>query len=263
MNSPPPAFPGSRDVTRVLVSGDWHGDEGWAHHIVTLAGRLEAQAVVVCGDHGVLWPGADFDHELSTTATKAQVHVVLVPGNHDDHHRLDRLPRHASGLAALAPNVWHASRPSRFTLGTKVIGALGGALSIDACRRTPGVSWWAEELITPDHVRELGKARVDVLFTHEAPVRSHLRFGVSLLPHLEAGSAAQRRLVLDAVRNTVPAVVFHGHHHQRRDGSVELGAHGAARVVGLDKQRTAGAWVLLELDSLAVRDPRKGQVSGL
>lgn len=249
--------PTSDNIHTVLVSGDWHGNRDWAEHVLVEAARNDAQLVVVVGDHGVVWPGRTFSDQLSAHARTWDVQVVLVPGNHDAHPDLDALPRDEHGLAKIAPRIWHASRPSRWQIRGVQFAALGGAHSIDAEMRTPGLSWWPDELVTPEMIDALGTDPVDVLFTHEAPTRDHLRAVMTLAPHIAAISDAQRELVRAAVENTKPKAVFHGHWHQRRDGNLALADGSSVPVHCLDRQDTAGNWVLLDVDSLEVRDPRK------
>jgi len=138
-------------------------------------------------------------------------------------------------------------------------GALGGAFSIDWRDRTPGKSWWPQEITTQADVETLGDEALDVLVSHEAPADVPLT-GFRLPAEDQVRTDEVRELVRDAVRATQPKLVLHGHWHRRNSCEVawpveENGdlAWRSARVEGLaaDVQGDLDAWGVLELEPLA------------
>src|SRR5207302_2100931 len=93
-------------------------------------------------------------------------------------------------------------------------GALGGAFSIDWRDRTPGKSWWPEEVTTASDVERLGGEPLDVLVAHEAPAGVPLA-GFRLPVEDEVRSEEVRQLVRAAVQATRPRLVLHGHWQKR------------------------------------------------
>lgn len=204
---------------RILVAGDWHGNRAWAETCFAVAAAEGADAVLQLGDFG-LWPGREdawLDH-VDDQARQAGTELVWIDGNHEDHDRLDEWRGKADehGLVGMRDRVRWASRGARWEWSGVRFGALGGAVSIDRFLRRPGVNWWAQEAPAPSDADRLGSAPLDVLVTHAAPTTpafSHRRLP---LPRRIIEDALAARAVIDqAVAQTGPRLVLHGHYHVR------------------------------------------------
>ena len=120
--------------------------------------------IIVCGDFGYFPHIENFNNQwknIDTTHTK----VLFCDGNHDDHWELRKLKN-----LAIAPNVFYQPRGSTYRLpdGRNIL-FMGGANSIDKERRTIGVSWWPEEVISQSDFQSLPEEyeeNIDIFITH-------------------------------------------------------------------------------------------------
>lgn len=97
---------------------------------------------------------------------------------------------------------------------------LGGAISIDRSARTPGVSWWEDEVIDQDPTKLVKLIPADVAITHSAPSYcaptqfsgicfDYFRYDAEL-----EGDLIKERKWLDKVFQIVrPKLAYRGHFH--------------------------------------------------
>lgn len=209
-------------MTTYLFVGDTHGDLEFAQRAAEHAAEHDATIIQV-GDWGFEWPGARHLVALDAILWRSgQVTMHFVDGNHDWHPVLPDL---------VAPHVIYQPRGSTYTDadGTRFLFQ-GGAPSIDWASRTPGRSWWPEEVITEeDHARALAvDGPIHVLVTHDAPDYPP-GFAPKGDPAFRARSARSMEMIAKLVDHHQPELHVHGHWHtrySRRRGSTE--------VVGLD-----------------------------
>lgn len=249
------------DVKKILIAGDWHGDTPWMRQVLTCAARDGYTAIVHVGDLKVLWPDEfypDFAVHGGFTASfvalleELGMVFIFADGNHDAHPALRALPANPDGFGIISDRLLYAPRGHRWSLGGVRFGALGGAYSIDRSRGTEGWDWFLEETVIPEDVEALGTAPLDVLITHDVPAGIDLDLGPMEVPEaIERESYIVRSLLRDAVRATVPKLVFSGHWHQRRTG---LMPGMETRVHVLNMNGRAGNLVSLDLATLAVEE---------
>jgi hypothetical protein len=158
---------------RIGLIGDLHGD---VFHLLEAARTFKAMGVkliVQTGDLGFLWPGEDWPRTLNKVSRRLAAHdmsLAFVDGNHEFFPALHGFPVDDDGIRRLRPNLVHLPRGYRTPLSSgRVLGALGGANSIDRWVRGSDV-WWAEESITHLDLERLGTEPVDVLVGHDAPL---------------------------------------------------------------------------------------------
>jgi hypothetical protein len=173
---------------------------------------------------------------------------MFIDGNNDNHGFLAQLPRRRNGRAEMMGLVY-LPRGTRFRLGGRRFGAMGGAYSLDRGQRRPQIDWWPEEETTASDVARLGSKPLDVLLTHEVPASIALPNPFRLPPEVEAAAGRSRQFVQAAVEATRPAQMFSGHWHQRHTLPVP-GTSTTLHV--LDKQRKVGNSVVLDTKTLAV-----------
>jgi hypothetical protein len=129
-------------------------------------------------------------------------------------------------------NVHVLPRGGRTNINGLVIGALGGAFSVDYEHRTEGKDWWSSEEPTAEEARKLiAGGPVDILITHDAPAGVQLKGDFELAEELVGRAERTRVLLRDVVDSLAPRHVFCGHWHQRR--IVEL-AHPDGRISRVD-----------------------------
>lgn len=225
-------FPSNDAVTRVAFAGDWHANPLFARMVIrSLAGGVDA--VVHLGDFGVGFSDR-YLQVVDEAAREADLVVMFVDGNHEDHAQLGAIPISSDGVRRLAPRVWHLPRGFRWEWSGLSFLALGGAHSVDRQSRVPGVSWWPQEAISlQDALRATEGGPVDVIVTHDAPA-GHVIPG--LMPpgtfpaeEIEASDAHRQvlRRVVDEVR---PRALWHGHYHSRYRVETDYGCI----ITGLD-----------------------------
>ena len=232
------------DPERIVVAGDWHGNEQWAVGVIEQLPRLlpgEGRRIVLhVGDFGV-WPG--LAGSLYLRAVKLALAAVnaelwFVDGNHEDHDQLDALARDCTredGRVHVVNGVHHLPRGHRWEWHGRTWLALGGATSVDSPARRQGFDWWPQEAIGQgDYFRATEPGTADVMVTHDCPA------GVPLdLPKPPSWwameDAYRHRLLLGAVVSTVqPSWLVHGHYHLEHDTTIDT-SFGPLRVTGLDR----------------------------
>lgn len=215
-----------------LFLGDTHGDLKFVVAAAERARRHNAE-IIQLGDWGFLWPDSDQLADLSEVLVAVGVTLRFLDGNHDCHPELRRL---CDGTVdhgvTIAPNVIYQPRGSvhEDVDGTRFL-FLGGAPSIDAGSREPGVSWWPEEVITDAEFQRAKRATgpIHVIVTHDAcqlppgfTPKGTLRY--------QAQQQTSMERVAALIRHHRPLRHFHGHWHVRHDL-----AHGNGTVThGLD-----------------------------
>ena len=244
-------------VSKAVVAGDWHGSDGAARDVIERAAAQGIHTILHVGDFGI-GPWGDSSRSLTKMVDaalfKARSVLLVVPGNHENHDRLDAAKRDDGGMIVLGKRLRALPFGHRFDLGGLRFGALGGAVSVDRERRMPGVSWWPQEAPTQADVNRLGDDPLDVLLTHDVPWGcAPLKSGISGIPdYLVAEADDVRRLLRQAVNRTRPRLVFAGHWHQRRIGTIEHPGGSTTTTHVLDEQYTPGNAAVLDLATLTV-----------
>lgn len=249
-------------MTKILVAGDWHGQQNWGLRVLREASKAgDIQGILHVGDLAALWPSAGgpqtedkFTRLLKKWLVEYDQTLWFADGNHDHHPVLRDLPLNKEGFGVISERLLYAPRGHGFNLGGKRIGFLGGALSIDRMHRVPGRTWWPEEELTAEEVDRISSGGpLDVMITHEVPAGITLTSNLRdpLPEELAYASYQQRLLVADAVANTKPQLVFSGHHHQRVTQRL-AGTDTTVHV--LDRDGQTNNCVVLDLADLSVTD---------
>lgn len=224
----------STDPGAVLLAGDWHGNDGWACHVIPKAAELlwreKRKIILHAGDFGV-WPGAEgreFLDIVSRELRLADVELWFVDGNHEWHPELialreEELRKGNSGLVPIdrdddLARIFWVPRGHRWSWHGKTWMGMGGAVSVDAAMRVKGRSWWPEETLTGDQIKHATRpGKVDVMLTHDAPSAVKMAFGraPSFWDVMDlARSDAHREQLQDIVDKLKPEVLIHGHYHR-------------------------------------------------
>ena len=199
----------------VWITGDIHGEPNrlsMKNFYVQkeFSENQDDDVVIIAGDFGLVW---DVDGESKSEKYNLDwlenhnFTTVFVDGNHENHTRLATYPVtmwHGGKVHVIRPHVLHLMRGEIYNIDGKTFFAFGGASSHDIsdgildyndpewkekarelneeCRymyRVKGLSWWAEELPSPEEmdngVRNLASAgnKVDFMITH-SPSTSEL-----------------------------------------------------------------------------------------
>lgn len=239
--------------SRVLVAGDWHRHSGarFAIRVIEYAAKHGIGAIIQTGDFGFRF-GADsengyiFEKPLQLALKKHGIYLVWVDGNHDNHQWLREQKALHNGFVKTgsSAHVFYAPRGHRWTWSGRTFGALGGAWSFNWYSLKEGVTLFkALEEVKQEDVDKLGDLPLDYLITHDAPASVQLE---SIFGELEPEKS--RALIQQAVDRTTPRRVFSGHWHQRRDKKALRADGSHSEVHVLNKENTAGNFVILDLE---------------
>ncbi len=226
--------------TRVAVMGDWHEDGRWAATMVRYAANLGAEVIVHTGDFGIDMDSPlqqRFISTLNRALKAADLSLVFVEGNHDNHTVILSKPLNEQGLRPITTRIAHLPRGFRWQWWDKTWVALGGAQSVNG-NQIPHVNWWAEEVVSPQEAeRVIEDGHADVLVTHDMPAGIHLA-GMSnpnMFPAHLLRAAENHHALIGMVTDEVrPELMLHGHMHTRHDTMRPLPHSGETLVTGLD-----------------------------
>ena len=249
------------DPSRLLVAGDTHGNWlHWKHVLLPAAHEHRVDGIVQLGDFGY-WPltgdGRDYIKVLTGQLAKADLWVVFVDGNHEDHKALLQIPPRADGLVEITERILWAPRAHRWAWSGIRFVALGGAFSIDRRYRkldSGRWGWFEEETITAEQAeRAIASGPADVLLTHDAPVDALPKGSETPEKYEESTLEGTRRVQAVAVA-TKPKLLLHGHWHQFQQ--VALPGR-ETEVIGLSTDGTRKSWIVLDLPGLEVTHERE------
>jgi len=219
---------------RILFVGDTHFNSGFWKEVIKVAADTDADRIVQVGDFG-FYPayvtklgeprGVEFLASIARKAKKAGIPAYFIKGNHEDHDSLEvyveENPRDIEGFVDVVPCIpgmlLHAHNGHRWNWDGVEFAALGGAFSVDWQGRTPGVDWWpGQEEPNEEDLLNLGDDKVNILITHDSPqgakMYSPFRLDIGTFNAAERG----RAIIKDAIKQTRPEIVVHGHWHQRK-----------------------------------------------
>jgi hypothetical protein len=126
---------------------------------------------------------ARYEDKLNRCLLEFGITLIVSGGNHDNWDTLEKLPVEEDGLATFRSNIRVLPGGGRTQIGGLVVGALGGAFSVDQELRTEGKDWWSNEEPTPKEAQKLiADGPVDVLITHDAPAGVPLKSEFNLPP---------------------------------------------------------------------------------
>lgn len=177
---------------RLFITGDIHGnfDIDKLSHANWPEGRKlkPSDIVVICGDFGLVWTDPPQHREewwLKWLCERPWT-TVFVDGNHENFDVLDAMPVeswHGGDVHVIrrskggAPKIIHLMRGQVFDLNGWRTFTFGGAQSHDIEYRLPRVSWWKQEMPTPEEVAaaraklDAASWKTDLVLTHCAPSR--------------------------------------------------------------------------------------------
>jgi hypothetical protein len=144
-------------------------------------GRLKKNdAVIICGDFGVLWDGSDDEIKNIKRIGKKKYKTLFIDGAHENFDLLENysVTQWSGGkVQVLSGNLMRLLRGQVYTINGKRIFTFGGGESVDKEMRSEHHSWWKQELPTAKEMDEgienltAHDWQVDYIFTHDAPSR--------------------------------------------------------------------------------------------
>lgn len=171
---------------KMYVTGDTHGDEARmrCREFAYNQDLQEGDILFICGDFGYIFDDGYREHLfLNYLADKPYI-ICFVEGNHDNFDLINAYPVEIwnGGKVHIIkrdkqdnPKIIHLMRGQVFHIYGKKFFTFGGAYSIDKYMRTPGFSWWEQEMPTDGEMEEgnrnlkANNYEVDYILTHAAP----------------------------------------------------------------------------------------------
>lgn len=203
-------------MTKVMALGDTHGDRGFTRDAIRWAAANDVDLIVQVGDFG-FWPrlnnGQKFLNDVGKLSVELHVPFYFIDGNHEDHDMLDTLQAEDGFCSYGKYPITFIKRGTRWEWGGKTFGAFGGAYSIDRIQRIKfsyAYGWFPQEVPDESVIPDLGK--VDVLFTHDAPIVPPGMCGTGNFKS-DPQSQASQRAVYEAMSAAKPSLLIHGHWH--------------------------------------------------
>lgn len=148
--------------TGLIFVGDTHG---YFDGLKNIAQEVSDFAIVHVGDVGLGFNSLKTELEILTK--KLQPHylknnndLIFLRGNHDSKQRFAELRKEN------LQNIYFPKDYETYSINNKTIMFIGGAISVDRCGRTPGVSYWSDEKVV---LNEDKCQKCDILVTHTAP----------------------------------------------------------------------------------------------
>jgi hypothetical protein len=172
-------------MNRVFLSGDTHGEldldkvTDYFEDMALYDDELSKDDyLIILGDAGILWDGGAQDASVQQTLRDLPVTVLWLDGNHENFDLIDDYPEdiwHGGRVQYIADDIIHLMRGQIYDIGGWTYFVFGGGNSIDKGSRTPGISWWPEEMPSTEEYEEgqqnLEKHgnKVDYILTHTCP----------------------------------------------------------------------------------------------
>ena len=166
----------------IFVTGDTHADIDIGKLAVKNFPRQKdlskSDYLIVCGDFCLVWDGSSREMWWQDWLTEKNFTTLWIDGNHENFDILREFPlteRFGGSVREIAPDIFHLDRGQVLTIDKKKIFVMGGARSHDKEYRIEHISWWEQEMPSPDEmdraIQSLDKHqwKVDYVLTHCAP----------------------------------------------------------------------------------------------
>lgn len=178
----------------IYITGDTHGEQTRFRDFLNYgeANWTKDDVLIVCGDFTYLIRNNPMEHLFLNELAKRPYTICFCDGNHENFPAIYEYPVkewNGGKVHEIRPNVLHLMRGQVFTIDGKKFFTMGGAYSRDKYMRTPGFSWWKEELPTDAEYKEAAENlkandfKVDYIISHTAPSEIIRRMSQTPDPH--------------------------------------------------------------------------------
>lgn len=170
----------------LYITGDTHGEKARFQYKESEIARTltKDDYLFICGDWGYIWENSKEENEYLDFLAKKPFVMLFVDGNHENFDLINamQVEEWCGGKVHIirrdkngCPKIIHLMRGQVFEIEGKKIFTFGGAYSVDKYLRTPGISWWEDEMPTDEQMKEAinnlaaHDNKVDYIITHAAP----------------------------------------------------------------------------------------------
>ena len=172
---------------KIYLTGDLHGYLGMKKLInfAKTEGKnlTKEDYLIILGDFGLIFnapvQSPDEAYNLEWLDKKAPWTTLFLDGNHENFDRLDNYviyplqTFHGGQVSKINNSVYHLLRGESYSINDILFLVIGGAGSIDKARRTRHISWWPQEEISHEQIKNVLKfyrnVSFDYILTHSAP----------------------------------------------------------------------------------------------
>lgn len=210
---------------KIIVAGDIHAD--W-EMLNKLLREENPDILLQVGDFGY-WPRFK-QHSLDRIENPNNTQIYFCPGNHEDWDALDSFHEEE-----IAPNIHYMRKGTRLELPDgRNIMFIGGAYSVDKAWRTPGLTWFPQEIIVDNDLKGIDERNIDIVISHTCPEE----FIMKGLPFFDKIHDPSRRHLSLVLENARPKEWYFGHWHEPQRGTYK-----GTKWTALNECRGASWWV--------------------
>ena len=178
----------------IFITGDTHGEQSRFRAFLDYgeATWTKDDILIVTGDFGYIFRNDFMENRFLNELATRPYTICFCDGNHENFPAIYEYPVkewNGGKVHEIRPNIFHLMRGQIFTIGGKTFFTMGGAYSRDKAMRTPGFSWWKEELPNNEEYKEATENlkahdfKVDYIISHTAPSEIIRRMGITPDPH--------------------------------------------------------------------------------
>lgn len=168
----------------IWLCGDTHGEmdiykvEDFFENLTAYEKVTKEDYLIILGDAGVCWDGGCGDEEVRNRLKALPCTVLWLDGNHENFEEIEGYPVtkwNGGKVQYIEEDIIHLMRGQVYEIEGRTFFTFGGGFSIDKAWRTPGLSWWPQEMPCYEEydegIRNLEKVgnRVDYILTHTCP----------------------------------------------------------------------------------------------
>lgn len=210
----------------LYITGDIHGEVGRLERMAKEYALTARDTLIIAGDFGCIFGLRRLEDAKLDVLEKLPYRILFVDGNHENFPRIFSYPEemwNGGRVHRIRPNILHLMRGQVYELEGKTIFTMGGGYSLDKGFRTPGKSWWPEELPSEEEYAEAWENlhrhgdRVDIMISHAAPAETMEMLLQTGVFHTRVPEEMRLNFFLEEVRQKVMHDAYYfGHLHLDR-----------------------------------------------
>lgn len=162
-------------MNRIFVTGDCHGS---LNKIIDFIEKYDLQndGIIVCGDMGLYWRCDQKDAEENIKFYEEHcrgTHLYWLDGNHENFDIINSWNCDKNYLYNNSEHIHYCPRGLITNIelangNIKKVLFMGGADSVDKIWRVEHISWWKDESITDEDIKDIN-GTYDYVFSHCCP----------------------------------------------------------------------------------------------
>lgn len=217
----------------IYITGDIHQNyDIWKFDNVEFK---KDDILIICGDFGWIWThdtltrAVQYERKyLKSFIRKLNCYVLFADGNHENFDRLNDTytfpvsKKWGGNVQKICDKCYHLMRGESYNINGKTFLVLGGAESHDKFRRIPKMSWWEQETISDDDLKNVlsHTNNIDCVITHCCPTSLLVELYKARIIDDFCGNPSTNQLQILQERldkNEKPYKWFFGHYHSDRE----------------------------------------------